>query len=150
MLKAFTSEDFNEYLEMSRKFYASEAADHQVPETHFRATFDEIVGLSPLARGWLVNDAQGRTAGYLLASLTWSNEFGGRVAWLEELYLKPETRGQGLGRKVLERILAELKEKEGIKGFRLEVAPANESVSLLYRKLGFNPVPYHEWWLAVE
>jgi Acetyltransferases len=149
MLKAFDRNDFNEYLAMSREFYQSEATDHQVPETHFRDTFEAIVSASPLARGWLIIGPDGQSAGYLLVSLTWSNEFGGKIAWIEELYLKAETRGQGLGRRVIEAALAELREKEKVRGFRLEVAPANESVSLLYQKMGFSPVPYRQWWMAV-
>lgn len=149
MLRPFQAEDLIEYLDMSRTFYASEATDHQVPEEHFHRTFQETVSGSALARGWLITDDDGRALGYLLASLTWSNEFGGRVAWLEELYLRPETRGQGLGRRVLTEALEELKNRDQVVGFRLEVAPANESVSILYEKMGFTKVPYKEWWMAV-
>lgn len=149
MLKPFGPADFDAYLDLSRAFYASEATDHPVPETHFRRTFDEIVTSSPLARGWIITaDDDDRPDGYLLASLTWSNEFGGRVAWLEELYLRPEVRGRGVGRQALEEALEEL--RETVAGFRLEVAPANVAVSELYRGMGFTPVPYHGWWMAAR
>lgn len=150
MMKRFTVADWDDYLAMSREFYASEATDHPVPEIHFRRTFDETVSGSPLARGWMIRNQEGRAVGYLLASITWSNEFGGRVAWLEELYLRPETRGQSLGRKTMEMAIAELKETDNLSGFRLEVAPANESISQLYQKLGFQPVPYHQWCMFLE
>ena len=147
MINPFQAEDFDAYLAMSRKFYASEATDHPVPEEHFHNTFQEIIKPgSSLAKGWLISGRDGRPAGYMLASLTWSNEFGGRVAWLEELYLEAETRGQGLGRQTIEMVMEELKTKDGVKGFRLEVAPANEAVSVLYKKLGFSPAPYNQWW----
>lgn len=150
MLKPFGPGDFDAYLDMSRAFYASEATDHPVPESHFRRTFGEILTHSPLARGWIVIVGDDRPAGYLLASLTWSNEFGGRVAWMEELYLRPEARGRGVGRRVLEAALEELKARDKVAGFRLEVAPANVSVSELYRRLGFTPVPYQGWWMAAD
>jgi ribosomal protein S18 acetylase RimI-like enzyme len=143
-MRRFAAEDFNDYLAMSREFYASEATDHPVPEEHFRRTFEEILSGAPLAYGWLLID-QGRPAGYLLASITWSNEFGGRVAWLEEAYLRPEARGRGLGRRALEGAMEELKRLEKVAGFRLEVAPANAAVARLYEKLGFRPVPYDGW-----
>lgn len=145
MMKPFVAEDFDDYLALSREFYSSEATDHPVPEEHFRRTFDETVSGSPIARGWLIRNDQGRPVGYLLASITWSNEFGGRISWLEELYLRPETRGQGLGRKVIEQAINELKANDNLVGFRLEVAPANKSISELYKRMGFNPVPYDQW-----
>lgn len=148
ILKLFAAEDLDDYLAMSREFYASGAADHPVPEEHFRRTFKEIISGSANARGWLIRDDKGRPGGYLLASVTWSNEFGGRVAWLEELYLRPETRGQGLGRGALEQALAELKAHDQVVGFRLEVAPANRSVGDLYKSMGFRPAPYDQWWLC--
>ncbi len=147
-MRSFTAEDFYDYLAMSREFYSSEATDHPVPETHFQRTFDEIMSGSPMARAWMI-DVQGRPAGYLLASITWSNEFGGRVAWLEELYLRRSARGQGLGRQAIEQAMDELKRQDKVAGFRLEVAPANAGVSRLYKKMGFNPVPYDGWWMFV-
>lgn len=149
-LKAFAVGDHDDYLALSREFYASEATDHPVSETHFQRTFDETVGASPYARGWLLKEtADGPAVGYMLASLTWSNEFGGRVAWLEELYLREETRGRGLGRKAFLAVMEELKSKDNVVGFRLEVAPANSAVSIMYQNLGFTPAPYDEWWLSL-
>lgn len=145
MLKRLAAGDFDDYLALSREFYASEATDHPVPEEHFRRTFSETVGGSPLARGWMIRDEGGRPVGYLLASITWSNEFGGRVAWMEELYLRPETRGRGMGRKVIELVMEELKEIDKVAGFRLEVTPANKSISDLYKRMGFEPTPYDQW-----
>ncbi|MDL2260019.1 GNAT family N-acetyltransferase [Deltaproteobacteria bacterium OttesenSCG-928-K17] len=151
MIRPFAKSDFETYLAMSHEFYNSDATDHQVPEDHFRRTFEESVKGSPLARAWMVIDPgqPDEPAGYLLASITWGNEFGGRVSWLEELYLKEAARGKGLGRQALEDAMEELKTKDGVKGFRLEVAPANAAVSDLYRRMGFTKVPYDPWWLVL-
>jgi len=151
MLKPFAAGDYPEYLAMSREFYASDATDHQIPEDHFQRTFNEIAGGSPVAKGWLIIDEDHdptRPVGFFLVGMTWSNEFGGRVAWLEELYLRAETRGRGLGRQVLTEVIEKLKKEDQVVGFRLEVTPANESVAILYEKIGFVPVPYKEWWMA--
>jgi ribosomal protein S18 acetylase RimI-like enzyme len=149
VFRPFQAEDLEAYLALSREFYSSQATDHPVPEDHFHRTFQETVSGSVLARGWLISAEADRPAGYMLASLAWSNEFGGRVAWLEELYLRPEARGLGLGRETIEQVMRELKSRDQVRGFRLETAPANEGVSLLYQKLGFSRAPYHGWWMAV-
>lgn len=150
LLKPFAAGDFDDYLALSREFYASDATDHPVPEDHFQRTFDETVGGSPIARGWLIREtAEGPVVGYMLASLAWSTEFGGRIAWLEELYLRQEARGRGLGRRVFEAVLEELKSKDGVVGFRLEVTPTNSAATIMYQNLGFTLVPYNEWWMTV-
>lgn len=150
ILKAFADGDFDDYLALSREFYATDATDHPVPESHFHNTFNETAGGSPLARGWLIRaEADGPVVGYMLASLTWSTEFGGKISWLEELYLRPEVRGQGLGRQVFQAVLEELKTKDKVVGFRLEVTPTNSAASIMYQNLGFTLVPYHEWWMTV-
>ena len=148
MMRLFTAADLEDYMGMSRDFYASEATDHPVPEEHFQQTFSEALKGSPIARGWIILDNQKQAVGYFLASLTWSNEYGGKVAWLEELYLKPEARQQGLGRRVLEATMLELKSQEQVKAFRLEVTKANESVIKLYRQLGFEVVSYSQWGMS--
>ena len=54
MIRPFKSRDLEDYENMSREFYDSEATDHKIPEIHFRRTFDETVPGSPLARGWML------------------------------------------------------------------------------------------------
>lgn len=148
VLKPFAVGDFDAYLALSREFYASSATDHPVPEINFQRSFDETISGSSLARGWMIQESpEGPMVGYFLASLTWSNEFGGRIAWLEELYLRPETRGRGLGSKVFQAVIEELKAKDGVVGFRLEVTPDNPAVNI-YKNYGFTSVPYNGLWLA--
>ena len=149
MMRLFNPSDLEDYLGMSRDFYASDATDHPVPDEHFKRTFSELLKESPIARGWIILDDHKNSVGYFLASVTWSNEYGGKIAWLEELYLKPEVRRQGLGRRVLEAAMAELKSQEQVNGFRLEVTKANESVAQLYRQLGFQVVPYSQWGMSI-
>ncbi len=149
MLKAFEAQDWDAYFAMGKDFYASEACDHPVPDDNFRHTFAEILRFPERTKGWLVWQNE-LPVGYFLASIMWSPEFGGLIAWLEEFYLRPEVRGKGLGRSVFETIMRKLQDEDKVIGFRLEVAPANESVSQLYQKLGFTKVPYHQWWMAAE
>lgn len=64
---------------------------------------------------------------------------GAYICELRKMYLRPEARGRGLGRQLMERALAFARER----GFwRLELETANvlrEALSM-YRKYGFRPV----------
>src|SRR6185369_14509202 len=48
----------------------------------------------------------GAFVGLAILAFTWTVEHGGRVAWLEELYVVPSRRGAGVGKLLLDRALA--------------------------------------------
>ena len=50
---------------------------------------------------WVLEDEQG-VAGYLAVTLGYSLEYGGRDAFIDELYLAARARGRGAGRAALE------------------------------------------------
>ncbi|MEO8906912.1 MAG: GNAT family N-acetyltransferase [Microbacteriaceae bacterium] len=54
--------------------------------------------------------------------------------------LLPELQGQGLGRTLIRRLLAELRER-GVPGVHLGVSPRNVSARGFYAALGFQPLP---------
>jgi ribosomal protein S18 acetylase RimI-like enzyme len=126
---------------MTREFYGSGAVLRPVPDGYFAGTFDALVSGSPFLDGFVAEE-DGTVAASLQVSLTWSNEAGGLVVWLEELYVRPERRGRGLGTALIRRALAEYGGKAA--RFRLEAEPSNEGAMRLYRRLGFRELPYRQ------
>ena len=79
--------------------------------------------------------------GYALLSKTFSQEVGGRVVWLEEIYLRENSRGKGLGKE----FFAFFKQKyAAARRLRLEVEPDNARAEKLYRSLGFEELGYKQ------
>ena len=81
-------------------------------------------------------DAGGMPAGYAAVCFGYSIEFGGRDAFLDELYLVPSVRRRGLGA----RLLVEAKACAaacGARALHLEVAADNDAAQLLYTRSGF-------------
>ena len=74
--------------------------------------------------------------GYVIFCYGWSVEFGGAEAILDELYLCPTMRGQGLGTIALRDRINALK-VEGIILITLEVDHNNLAAQSLYRNMGF-------------
>jgi len=72
--------------------------------------------------------------GYTILINYWSNEYGGTIVFIDELYIKPTFRNQGLGNQFLQ--LLELKFPH-INTFALEVSPSNKHALSLYFKNGF-------------
>jgi GNAT superfamily N-acetyltransferase len=82
---------------------------------------------------WLVD---GSEPGTLLGALALTREQPstlGRVRWFA---LAPELRGQGLGRQMLDELLAEAK-RQGMRRLELETFSALSAAAHLYREAGF-------------
>jgi PIN domain nuclease of toxin-antitoxin system/ribosomal protein S18 acetylase RimI-like enzyme len=87
-----------------------------------------------LGRGWLVRH-RGQTVGYVVLTRGFSIEAGGCEGCIDELYLVPEVRGRGLGRRVLALLEAEAG-RLGARRLFLEVERGNRAIAL-YRRAGF-------------
>lgn len=75
-------------------------------------------------------------AGYLMLAFGYSFEFGGRIGFIDELYIKPDFRGKGLGKIILKQ-LKEKMEGIGLASLRLEVEQYNQQAIRLYESEGF-------------
>jgi ribosomal protein S18 acetylase RimI-like enzyme len=89
----------------------------------------------PFARAWLLRDDRA-AVGYVVITLGYSIEYGGRDGFIDDLYIVPEARGRGLGKKLLDFTLTEAAAL-GIRTLHLEVETENEHAGRLYRRAGF-------------
>jgi GNAT superfamily N-acetyltransferase len=74
-------------------------------------------------------------AGYALLVPFWSNELGGEVCEVDELYVRPERRNEGLGSALFEAIDAG--RFGAFAATALGVTPGNPGARRLYERLGF-------------
>lgn len=81
-----------------------------------------------------------RLVGYGLATFGYDIEFAGRDAFITELFVEPERRGQGLGRRLLEATLQHLRQR-GVGAAHLVVRPDNLPARSLYDSHGFETSP---------
>lgn len=132
-------EDRGLFCTLADEFYHSGAALHAVPKENFSRTFDAAAGNSPYVVG-LILELDGRPAGYSLLLPTYSNEAGGMVLWIDELYVRPEFRGRGLGRELLRYVCSGHGGKAS--AVRLEVTRSNRRAADLYRSEGFQDLDY--------
>lgn len=139
MIEQLKPETREELVSLMHEFYHSPAVLAPVPDAYFERTCDEILAGSPFAAAHLIRK-NGKLAGYALLAFTYSNEAGGLVVWIEELYVRPEFQGQGLG----SRYFAWLQEAYGDRAarMRLEVEPENERARALYSRMGYEDLPY--------
>lgn len=139
IVRPIEQRDREAYTEMVRIFYHSDAVMHPIPDAYIDRTFEELMRSDRYAEARML-EADGEIVGYALLAKTFSQEAGGTVVWVEELYVKPACRGQGFGRAFLEQLAATLPPE--VKRIRLEVEHENEGAVRLYESLGFTFMEY--------
>jgi ribosomal protein S18 acetylase RimI-like enzyme len=90
---------------------------------------------NPLGRV-LVAELGGAAVGYAVVTFGYDLEYGGRDAWLTELYLVAAARAQGLGRRLLDEALA-VANQAGAQAMHLQVRHENDVARAVYERAGF-------------
>ena len=125
--------------DMMRVFYASPAVLSSGSEEIFEADVDACLSDSPYLEGYVFGGGEG-ILGYAMVARSFSTEFGKPCVWIEDLYVKPESRSSGIGGA----FFAFLFEKYDGCVFRLEAEEENRGAVRLYEKCGFEILPYLE------
>lgn len=139
MVREFAVQDRQLYVEMASEFYHSDAVLHPVPPAFFERTADEALTTDAYAQIYIL-ECDGQPAGYGLTAKTFSQESGGYVIWLEELYIRERYRSRGLGSEFFKYI--EKKYEGEAARFRLEVEADNTRAISLYKRLGYEILDY--------
>ncbi len=139
MIRKMVRDDKNIVMDMMRVFYASPAVLSNGSEEIFEADIENCVNDIPYLEGFIFEEDD-EILGYGMIAKSFSTEFGKPCIWIEDLYLKPEYRGRGIGTMFFEYL--EQTYTDCI--FRLEVEEENERAIHVYEKNGFAVLPYME------
>lgn len=134
-----TAEDKDFVISLMREFYASPAVRSNGSEEIFINDIENCVNDSPYLEGYVL-EVSGEVQGYAMVAKSFSTEYGKPCIWIEDLYIKNEYRGLGLGSDFLNYI--KVKYPDCI--LRLEVEEENEGAVRIYQKNGFEVLPYME------
>ena len=138
-IRLMTKNDKPAILEMMRVFYSSPAVFTNGSEEIFINDIENCVNDSPYLEGYVVENSK-EIQGYTMIAKSFSTEFGKPCIWIEDLYIRDEYRGLGIGNMLMNFITQ--KYTDCI--FRLEVEEENQRAVNLYKKCGFTVLPYLE------
>ena len=138
-IRAMQLKDMEEVVGMMRVFYDSPAVIHAAPDEILRQDVKDCVGDCPYIEGYIFEEND-RILGYSMVAKSYSTEYGGICVWVEDLYMKEEARGLGIGTAFFS--FLDEKYKDQAVRFRLEVEEENERAVAVYKKAGYHPLPY--------
>ena len=121
-------------LEFMRAFYAGEG--YPFEEHAAGVALAELVRTPDLGRVWLIAKDE-EPVGYVALTFGYSLEFHGRDAFVDELFVRAEQRGQGAGTAAL-RFVMDACPALGVHTLHLEVERVNTAAQALYRRFGFH------------
>lgn len=138
-IKRMEEKDRRQVLEMMRVFYASDAVFTNGSAEIFNADINACVSDNPYLEGYVFENGDDRQ-GYAMLAKSFSTEFGKPCVWIEDIYIKNEYRGSGIGSLFLRFV----EEKYPNSFLRLEVEAENERAVRVYKKCGYDLLPYME------
>lgn len=138
-IRIMNEKDKSDILEMMRVFYASPAVHTNGSDEIFQSDIENCINDNPYLEGYVIEDSNG-IQGYAMVAKSFSTEFGKPCIWIEDLYIKEDCRGLGLGNMLMDFITQNYTDCI----FRLEVEEENERAVKLYKKCGFTVLPYME------
>lgn len=139
-IRKFIKNDYENIIDMMIDFYNSPAVLHDVNHKNFEFTVKEAASDSPYTDIFIAEE-DGKILGYALTSVTWSNEAGGIVVWIEEIFIKEGFRSMGIGSKFID--FTENYYKKAVR-FRLETEPSNKQAESLYKRKGYDYLNYNQ------
>ncbi len=126
-------DDIAPVLDMVRELAEFEHLSDQVVATE--ADYQEsLFGANPVAEA-LVAEFDGQLVGYAIFFSTFSTFIGRSGLWLEDLYVRPEYRKQGIGKKLLKAGGARAAER-GSGRYEWSVLDWNQNAIDLYTQVG--------------
>ena len=138
MVRDAVQKDKQAFISMAAEFYSSGVVMHDINPVNFETTFNAAMDKSPYVRILMIESDE-KPIGYALLSQTYSNEAGGMVLLIEEVYINEAYRGGGHGKGLFE-FLEE--QYPAAKRFRLEVMGDNQKAISLYKRIGFDVLNY--------
>ena len=120
---------------MMRCLYEEDRGDFDVDHSRFASGIEHLIAHPSAGRIVLFLEGS-ELRGYALLVPYWSNEFGGTLLFVDELFVIPEFRSRGVGRSFFNYVERE-RPFGPVAALGLAVNPGNNRARRLYESLGF-------------
>ena len=126
-------EDVPTLVRLMGEFYGE--ARFPLPVEPATRAFTQLLDDPRLGACLLIED-DGEAVGYLVLTFGFSMEFGGTRAFIDDFFVRPSSRGKGLGATALETARKECLDR-GVRALWVETGPEEHPARRLYARAGF-------------
>jgi len=133
VIKLASEDDIGLLLPFVRSFHEYEGLN--LTDDEREISVRGLLTNSEFGKVWIILDGP-QPAGYIAICKGYSIEFCGYDAFIDEFYIRPESRGKGLGKMVLQLAKVEA-QKSGIRALHLEVTRSNTRARSFYASASF-------------
>jgi GNAT superfamily N-acetyltransferase len=132
-MRKASPDDVQRLVALMAEFYA----EAPYPLNHRRAAeaFAALLADDRLGHVWLIQ-ADSQDVGHVVVTRGYSMEYGGPVAFVDDLFVQRAFRGTGLGTAALAEVRA-FCAKLGIRAIHVETGRDNAAAQAVYRRVGF-------------
>ncbi len=135
--REYTNEDFEALCRMVLALYTEDPEGEPVTVDKIRLTVKEAA-LHPDKLRIILFEQGDSIVGYSILTFFWSNEHGGDIVNIDEIFVDPSYRGKGIGASFIGGLFQRFPSAVGLK---LEVSPSNHRARKAYEKAGFEEAP---------
>lgn len=127
--------DIPALVELMTEFYGE--SGYPLPSTAATQSFSTILADPELGRVFIV-EIDDAPAGYVVLTFGFSMEYGGLRAFIDDFFVKPKARGDGLGGAALQ-IIRGVCSDLGIRALLVETDSESQPARRFYQRAGFEP-----------
>jgi ribosomal protein S18 acetylase RimI-like enzyme len=129
-------EDEQALLRMMRNLAEQEPGAYFFNEPVVREVLRKFLASPELGQAWVFLDEE-ILVGYIVLTFGYSFEYHGRDSFIDELYIEPQYRRQGIGKRAMQ-FVEERARELGVNAIHLEVDQGNDPAAELYRRAGYD------------
>ncbi|MDD3884239.1 MAG: GNAT family N-acetyltransferase [Gallionella sp.] len=142
-IESANTDDVNALVELLNVLFSIEQ-DFTPDETSQRIGLQLLLNSQDQGRIFVARHPQAGVVGMVSAQLVISTAMGAPSAWIEDMVIRDEFRGQGLGKLLLEKA-AEWAKSKGAKRIQLVADSDNAPALGFYKNLGWEPTRLCAW-----
>jgi ribosomal protein S18 acetylase RimI-like enzyme len=133
--RKYQSSDFEVLQNFVFQLYVEDVGENEMHSAKIKKTVKMLSQKPDLGEICMIEQAS-KVVGYALLINYWSNEYGGLIVNIDELFIAANYRNQGIATQFIAYLI---QRNEQEVAFELEVNPENKNAYRLYQRLGFTP-----------
>lgn len=131
--KEFHESDSEELEQMIMLLYKEDSEGYEMDKTKIEKTINEFFK-NPSKIRIIMILCDDIVAGYSIIIPFWSNEYGGNILHIDELFIKQVYRNKGIGSNFIKNLAKMI---DNAVALQLEVTPSNTRAMNYYKRMGF-------------